>query len=225
MSNNHSLYVATIVFFATAFLTGISACTGGSKSENNNDHQPRHADPGWVQLFNGETLDGWEITNFVLHGPVQVAEGSILLEMGDGCTGVTREGDFPGMDYEVKLEAKKITGNDFFCGMTFPVGDSFCSLIVGGWGGTVVGLSNIDGYDASENETSSLKKFNYDTWYAIHLKVSSEKIEAWIDGEQVIDLATRGKQLSIRNDVNPSKPFGICSWRTTSALRNIWLKE
>lgn len=87
MSNNHSLYVATIVFFATAFLTGISACTGGSKSENNNDHQPRHADPGWVQLFNGETLDGWEITNFVLHGPVQVAEGSILLEMGDGCTG------------------------------------------------------------------------------------------------------------------------------------------
>ena len=134
MSNKHSLYVATIALFATAFLTGISACAGGSKSENNTDHQPRHADPEWVQLFNGETLDGWEITNFVLHGPVQVAESSILLEMGDGCTGVTREGDFPGMDYEVKLEAKKITGNDFFCGMTFPVGDSFCSLIVGGWG-------------------------------------------------------------------------------------------
>ena len=27
-------------------------------------------------------------------------------------------------------------------------------LIVGGWGGTVVGLSSIDGMDASENETT-----------------------------------------------------------------------
>jgi hypothetical protein len=49
------------------------------------------------------------------------------------------------MNYEIKLEAKKVTGNDFFCGMTFPVGDSFCSFIVGGWGGPVVGLSSIDG--------------------------------------------------------------------------------
>jgi hypothetical protein len=89
----------------------------------------------------------------------------------------------------------------------------------------VVGLSNIDGSDASDNETHTLRKFDHGIWYTIHLKVSSEKIEAWIDGEQAIDFPISGKQLSVRSEVSLSKPFGICSWRTTSALRNIHLKE
>lgn len=224
MSNIKSSFIQTVSFFAALFLIGLTACVDNPKSKNR-DVKPRSADPGWVQLFDGETLDGWVVANFVLPGTVEVVDGAIQLEMGDGCTGVTWGDDFPKMEYEVKLEAKKLSGNDFFCGITFPVGDSFCSLIVGGWGGPVVGLSNIDGYDASENETSSLKKFEPDSWYTIHLKVSSDKIEAWIDGEQVINLDTRGKQLSIRSDVAPSKPFGICSWRTSSTLRNIRLKK
>ena len=28
-------------------------------------------------------------------------------------------------------------GSDFFCTTTFPVGDAFCSFVVGGWSGTV----------------------------------------------------------------------------------------
>jgi hypothetical protein len=145
--------------------------------------------------------------------------------MGDGCSGITWKGDFPKMNYEVKLEAKKVSGNDFFCGMTFPVGDSFCSLVVGGWGGPVVGLSSIDGLDASDNETRTLKKFEHDTWYTIHLKVSEVKIEGWIDGEQIVDFSYEGRKLSIRPEVDLSKPFGICSWVTTAALRNIQLKH
>lgn len=225
MSIKNSYIVRYVPYIAVAFLVGLSACIDNPKKKNNTENKNQSADTGWVLLFDGKTLDGWGITNFGAQGPVQATEGEIVLGMGDGCTGVTWEGDFPKMDYEVKLEAKKVTGNDFFCGMTFPVGDSFCSLIVGGWGGPVVGLSNIDGSDASDNETRSLKKFDHDTWYAIHLKVSSEKIEAWIDGEQIVDFTTKGKQLSIRRDVNLSKPFGICSWRTTSALRNIQLKD
>ena len=61
---------------------------------------------------------------------------------------------FPKVDYEVNLDAKRVAGNDFFCGITFPVGKRFCSLIVGGWGGATVGLSSIDGKDAAENETT-----------------------------------------------------------------------
>src|SRR5437899_12217134 len=46
-------------------------------------------------------------------------------------TGVTwGRGGLPRMDYEVTLEGKKIAGDDFFCTTTFPVGDSFCSLVV-----------------------------------------------------------------------------------------------
>jgi hypothetical protein len=225
MQIKNSLYKRTTPYIVVAFLIGLSACVGNQKSKNATETIPQRVDSGWVQLFDGKSLDGWQITNFGTQGTVQVIEGEIVLGMGDGCTGITWNGNFPKTDYEVKLEAKKITGNDFFCGMTFPVKDSFCTLIIGGWGGPVVGLSNIDGSDASDNESHTLKKFDHDTWYAIHLKVSSEKIEAWIDGEQVIDFSTSGKQLSVRSEVSLSKPFGICSWRTTSALRNIHLKE
>lgn len=225
MQRKHLLHIGAALYIAAASLVGLSACVDNPKSKNSTDGKPQRTDPGWVQLFDGKSLDGWEITDFGAQGAVQVTEGEIVLGTGDGCTGITWNGGFPKMDYEVKLEAKKITGNDFFCGMTFPVGDSFCTLIVGGWGGPVVGLSNIDGSDASDNETRTLKKFDHDTWYAIHLKISSEKIEAWIDGEKVIDFSTPGKQLSIRSEVTLSKPFGICSWRTTSALRNVQLKD
>jgi hypothetical protein len=145
--------------------------------------------------------------------------------MGDGCTGITWPGNFPVKDYEVSLDAKKISGNDFFCGLTFPVEDTYCSLIVGGWGGPVVGLSTIDGLDASENETSLLKKFEHDTWYRIRVKVTSGKIEAWIDDEQIINFPTEGRKIDIRPEVSLSKPFGVCSWITTAAIKNIMLKN
>ena len=141
--------------------------------------------------------------------------------MGDGCTGITWKGDFPDTDYEVTLEAKKVDGNDFFCGMTFPAREYPCTLIIGGWGGTVVGLSSINGLDASENETTINRSFEKDRWYRISLRVTVSKIEARIDDEIVIDFTTDGNILSIRPEVELSKPFGIASWRTTAALRNI----
>ena len=213
----------TLLSFSTILVS--AGCGNTSGKQETKAPQPKSAGPDWVLLFDGETLDGWEITQFGTQGPVQVSGGSIVLGMGDGCTGVTWKGEFPKINYEVKLEAKKVTGNDFFCGMTFPVEDSFCSFIVGGWGGPVVGLSSIDGLDASENETRTLKKFEHDTWYNIHLKVSEEKIEAWIDGKQIVDFSYEGRSLSIRPEVELSKPFGICSWITTAAIRNIQLKQ
>jgi len=181
--------------------------------------------PGSTLLFNGETLNSWKITQFGPQGPVNVSEGRIILGMGDGCTGVTWKKDFPRINYEVSLEAMKITGNDFFCGITFPIHNDYCSLIVGGWGGTVVGLSTIDGVDASENNTSIIRSFNKKEWYRIKLRVTEKEIEAWINDEQVVDFTYEGKKLSIRPEVELSIPFGITSWQTTAALRNIYLKE
>jgi hypothetical protein len=129
------------------------------------------------------------------------------------------------VNYEVNLEARKTVGNDFFCGLTFPVNEEFCSLIVGGWGGPVVGLSCIDGIDASENGTKILKRFEKELWYKIKLQVTEKKIVAWIDDEKVVDFYYKGRELSIRPEVDLSKPFGICTWITTAELRNIWMKE
>jgi len=176
-------------------------------------------------IFDGKTLDGWEITNFGPQGPVDVSSGTIVLGMGDGCTGITYKRPFPDINYEISLEAKRLSGNDFFCGMTFPVGKDPCSLIVGGWGGTVVGLSSIDGRDASENETTKLMKFEKGQWYKIRLEVTENTIRAWIDEALVVDFNFSGKRLSIRPEVNLSRPFGITSWNTAAALKNIRLRR
>jgi hypothetical protein len=172
-------------------------------------------------LFDGKSLHDWEITNFGPQGPVYVSSGNIILGMGDGCTGITLKRYFPTLNYEVSLDAKRLEGNDFFCGLTFPVGIDPCTLIIGGWGGTTVGLSSIDGMDASENETTSLQSFDKNRWYHIRLAVTGRTIQAWIDSVKVVDFTIGNKKLSIRPEVELSKPFGIASWRTTAAIRNI----
>jgi hypothetical protein len=58
------------------------------------------------------------------------------------------------------------------------VKDSFCSWINGGWDGTVVGLSNLDGNDASENDTSTIRDFVKGRWYAFRLAVTESRIQA-----------------------------------------------
>ncbi len=175
-------------------------------------------------LFNGKTLDGWKITQYGTQGPVLVSEGKLVLNYGDGCTGVTLEKEFPKVNYEVTLEAQKTVGNDFFCGITFPVNDEFCSLIVGGWGGTVVGLSSIDDNDAEHNSTRILKKFDKNVWYKIKLQVTGEKVIAWIDDEKLVDFNYPGHRLSLRAEVQLSKPFGLFTWQTTGEIRNIRLE-
>lgn len=223
MNNRIRFFCFTLIILV---LTGIlSGCAGRRQKNAGEPVQQQKIPDGWTSLFDGESLSGWDITNFGTEGPVQVSGGELILGMGDGCSGITWKNDFPVMNYEIQLDAKKISGNDFFCGLTFPVGDSFCSFIVGGWGGPVVGLSTIDGLDASENETHLLKKFDPDTWYHIRLKVTADKIEAWIDEEQVVDFITTGRDLSIRPEVELSRPLGICSWMTTAALKNIWMKR
>ena len=174
-------------------------------------------------LFKGKTLDGWKITEYGTEGPVLVSDGKIVLNYGDGCTGITWEKDFPKVNYEVTLEAQKTSGNDFFCGITFPVNDEFCSLIVGGWGGAVVGLSSIDGNDAEHNSTRILKKFDKKVWYKIKLQVNDEKIIAWIDNEKLVDFNYAGHRLSLRAEVQLSKPFGLFTWETTGEIRNVRL--
>jgi hypothetical protein len=172
-------------------------------------------------LFDGKTLQGWEITNFGPQGPVYVSGGEIILGMGDGCTGITWKGDFPTSNYEVSIDAMRVAGNDFFCGMTFPFGKYPCTLIVGGWGGTTVGLSSIDGMDASENSTTTLMKFEKNHWYHISIIVTETQIRAMIDSIKVVDFTIGNNKLSIRPEVELSKPFGIASWNTTAAIRNI----
>ncbi len=178
-----------------------------------------------IFLFNGKDLSNWKITDFGTQGPVSVQAGQLILGMGEGATGVTWDGDFdfPRMNYKVELQAQRIAGNDFFCGMTFPVNDDYLTLIVGGWGGFLVGLSCLDGLDASENETGGIHTFENKRWYTIRLRVANDAVQAWIDDNKVIDVDVKGRELSLRPEVLLSRPFGLASWYTKAAFRHIKL--
>ncbi|MBI3465213.1 MAG: DUF1080 domain-containing protein [Planctomycetes bacterium] len=186
------------------------------------DPAPKGKDAeSWTSLFDGKTLQGWKSSEFGGQGEPRVEDGKIVLPMGADLTGIRWAGEHRTMDYELSLEAVRIDGNDFFCGLTFPVGDDPCSLIVGGWGGSLVGLSSLDGFDASENETSQVLDFEKNRWYKVRLRVTKPKIEVWLDGKQIIDVETEGRRISIRIEVERSRPLGIASWCTTAALRDI----
>lgn len=195
----------------------LSACT--------TPDAPIPLEPGWHSLFDGQELGNWEVTNFGGEGEVLVRDGRIVVKLGNELSGITWNGDFPTQDYELALEAQRMQGRDFFCGLTFPIGDSHCSLIVGGWGGTVVGLSSINGNDASENETTTYQRFEQDRWYRIRLRVAAGRIQAWIDEDLVVDVPTRDRDFEVRPEVRLSRPLGIATWQTTAGLRRLRFKS
>ena len=159
-----------------------------------------------------------------IFGDIDIADSCIIIRKGEGVSGIKWAGDFPKTGYELSLEAKRIEGSDIFCGITVPVEESFITLVIGGWGGSVVGLSCIDGYDASENETYTLMNFNPDQWYPVRLKTTEEKIEAWIDNQKIVDFTIDNHDIYLRWEAESSKPFGIFTYRSTGALRNVFLK-
>lgn len=181
--------------------------------------------PQWRPLFDGRSLGDWKPSAFGSEGEVSVADGVIRIAMGFDLSGITFGGRFPRHNYEISLEARRVDGHDFFCGLTFPVGDDPCSLIVGGWGGGVVGLSSIDGRDAAHNDTTQWKDFEKGRWYAVAVRVTPERIVCLLDDEEIIDQPLDGKRVSIRDEVAASKPLGIATYATTAEVRKIRVRD
>ena len=179
----------------------------------------------WKPLWDGKTMKGWTKAPFGGSGDVEIENGILTLHQGL-LTGVNCTNPIPKVDYEVEIEARRVSGNDFFCGLTFPVKDSFATLIVGGWGGSVVGISSLDDNDAAHNETTLHKRFDAGKWYRIRLQVVAESLSVWIDDARVIQAPIRGRKVSLRpGDIEISKPFGIATYSTTSEIRYIRLRN
>lgn len=181
--------------------------------------------PGELSLFDGKTLRGWKVADFAGHGEVSVTNNQIIIGQGV-MTGITYTNtDLPKVDYEVSLQAQRVEGSDFFCALTFPVKEDVCTLVVGGWGGGLVGLSCIDGEDAANNETTTFMAFTNGLWYDIRMRVTSTNLQAWIDDERLVNLGTKDRKISIRWECEPCKPFGVATWSTTGAVRKIRVRR
>ena len=206
----------------TAFLPAFSSLLSAAESAG-----------GTRPLFDGVSLAGWRPSAFDSQAAVKIEPAfrgdrpAIILEKSDHLSGISRtDGEnLPKTNYELSLEAMRLAGGDFFCGLTFPVGDSACTLVVGGWGGMVVGISCIDNADASENETTTSRDFRSDRWYKIRLRVTPKKLEAWIDEEKAFDFETEGRRLDLRfGEIKHSLPLGFSAYETRAALRDIKLR-
>lgn len=183
---------------------------------------PAASAPVWTTLFDGRSLSGWKDAPYTRRGPVEVRDGMIVLGKGR-TTGVALAREFPTRSYELRFEAARLEGRDFFAGVTFPVHDTFCFWVNGGWGGSVVGLSNLDGNDASENDTSTVQDFVQGRWYRFRLAVTSRRIQAWIDDAVVIDVDYTGRKVELQFDeTDLGKPLGFSAYGgTVAGLRKI----
>lgn len=175
----------------------------------------------WQSMFDGKSLKGWKEADFPGPGEVRVSGGAIVLGRGY-MTGVNWTAPFPKSDYEIRFEAARMQGGEFFAALTFPVNDSFCTLINGGWGGMLMGLSSLDGHDASENETTQSWDFVTGRWYEFRLMVNSDRIRVWIDGKPVIDVNIGNRDVSLRpGEIELSTPLGFASYSTVGAIRKV----
>jgi len=184
--------------------------------------------PGVRMLFDGGSLAGWRVPGegaFRGHGEVRVADGVVRLSPGKPLTAIAWTGEVAPSNYEVEVEAQRTAGSDFFCGLTFPVGDAHCTWIVGGWGGTVVGLSNVDGQSAAENATACRRTFDTGRWYRLTLRVTDAAITCLIDGEPAVVQPRGGHTFGIWPQQAPCRPLGVAAYLTGSAVRCVAVRR
>ncbi len=179
----------------------------------------------WQPLFDGKTLAGWTPTRFAGAGEIEVKDGALILNQGI-LTGVNYTNPVPTVDYEVAFAARRTQGIDFFCGLTFPVRDAHATLVLGGWGGAVVGISSLNNQDASQNETTQYRNFKAGQWYQLRLAVTATNLSLWLDGEHLINANIKDVEVSLRpGEIELNKPFGIATWSTTGEIRDLRLRR
>lgn len=178
--------------------------------------------PAPLVLFDGRTLEGWRATKGSPPEAVRVADGVLTLATGSPMTGVTstREG-LPTVDYLLTYEARRTQGNDFFAAATFPVRDSFVTLVAGGWGGSVTGLSLINGSSAAENPTNHFLRYTNDTWYRFEVGVTARAVQVRVDGKEVFTFDHADAQLKTRIESRANEPLGFASWRSAGQVRRV----
>jgi hypothetical protein len=177
-------------------LTGLSVplC-----AEDPKDSPPAGED-GWVSLFDGKTLDGWEQKNGT--AKYEVKDGAVLGSTVEGspnsflCT--TKDyGDFE-LEYETKLlrddlnsgvQIRSHSRPDYRDGRVH--GPQVETESSPGQAGYIYGEASTGAWispDADEKPTSAFKNGE---WNKYRVRAVGPRIETWINGEKITESATR----------------------------------
>ena len=215
------------MFTALAFY---SACAGKRRA-GTRDNNTQALSQQWHELFDGQSLAGWQRLDLDgSGGRIDARDGSILFSRGDPLTAmVVSDKSFmpPGQEYEIMLQARKMDGRDFFCALTFPVPEKMtsCTFVAGGWGGGVTGISNIDNLDANRNTTRSVLRYKTGKWYNLKIEVRRGRIRCWVDQRIVVNTVIADKVISMRpGAIEQCQPFGIASFATAAEFKSLRMR-
>lgn len=175
---------------------------------------------------------GWTYVDFGSNGGVELAHDVITLHQGERLEGLKYAGNAAELlgekldCYEIKLEARRTGGRDIFLGLTFPVGTKeSASLILGGWGGSVCGISSVDGGDASGNPYKSIVNFEDNQWYAVTVHVDAKEVSATLDGKPLFSVPRAGRHFDLRAEVEPTAPLGLFTFGTSAQVRGLSVRQ
>lgn len=185
-----------------------------------------------VSLFDGKTLKGWKLCNYAGLGEVKVSPetGALRVTRGEILSGIRIDNfdkrKLPKVNYELSLEARRVEGEDFFCCLTFPYKKTHASFVLGGWGGSVCGISSIDFMDAMENSTMTVRDFDEGKWYKLRLLVTENRFQGFVEEKKIVNVGIKGRKIGMRfGEIEESVPLGLSTFCTTAEYKNIKIRH
>jgi len=181
-------------------------------------------------LFNGKDLSGWKLADIWGNGKVEVlSNGVVSCDIGKPLSGIAYTNPFPTMSYEVKVEAMRKAGSDFLIALTLPVESNACTVVIGGWGGGLCGISSIDFMDAAENSYSSGVALTNNIWYTLRVRVTPGLLEVALNDTLYTAKVPfeKSSRFSLRSgsDIDKTLPFGLATFETHALWRNLTVSE
>jgi len=217
------------VMAVLALFSLINLCAEGEKPTPSSKKEPKKQS---VSLFDGKTLKGWKLCNYAGLGEVKVSPetGALRVTRGEILSGIRIDNfdkrKLPKVNYELSLEARRVEGEDFFCCLTFPYKKTHASFVLGGWGGSVCGISSIDFMDAMENSTMTVRDFDEGKWYKLRLLVTENRFQGFVEEKKIVNVGIKGRKIGMRfGEIEESVPLGLSTFRTTAEYKNISIRH
>lgn len=175
-------------------------------------------------LFNGKDLTGWKRADIIDNGEIKVLPGGIVeCGVGRSISAIAYTNEFPTMNYELSLEAMRVAGDDFFIALTIPIEKSFCTVIIGGWGGGLCGFSSYDGGDAANNQWAQGVALKNNCWYKLVVRVTTCVLQISLDQDLYtarVEFDDSGRFSLRSGEMDKTTPLGLATYETKAHWRN-----